>query len=140
MASAKASKRYDIDMCSGPILPKMLKFTLPLMAASILQLLFNAADIIVVGKFCGDNSMAAVGSNGALVNLMTNFFIGLSAGVNVLAARYYGSKSDEELSKTVHTSILLSIIGISTIVFINVSAIYHSCSGVSQNCCFAGVF
>ena len=111
MASEKASKRYDIDMCSGPILPKMLKFTLPLMAASILQLLFNAADIIVVGKFCGDNSMAAVGSNGALVNLMTNFFIGLSAGVNVLAARYYGSKSDEELSKTVHTSILLSIIG-----------------------------
>ncbi len=111
MASAKASKRYDIDMCSGPILPKMLKFAIPLMAASILQLLFNAADIIVVGKFCGDNSMAAVGSNGALVNLMTNFFIGLSAGVNVLAARYYGSKSDEELSKTVHTSILLSIIG-----------------------------
>lgn len=110
--------KYQIDMCSGPILPKMLKFTLPLMAASLLQLLFNAADIIVVGKFCGDNSMAAVGSNGALVNLMTNFFIGLSTGVNVLAARYYGSKSDEDLSKTVHTSLLLSLIGGVALTFI----------------------
>ncbi len=105
------SKKYEIDMCSGAILPKMLKFTLPLMAASLLQLLFNAADIIVVGKLCGDHSMAAVGSNGALVNLLTNFFIGLATGVNVLAARFYGSKSDEDLSKTVHTSILLSVIG-----------------------------
>lgn len=111
MTASKTQKKYEMDMCSGAILPKMLKFTLPLMAASILQLLFNAADIIVVGKFCGDNSMSAVGSNGALINLLTNFFIGLSGGVNVLAARFYGSKSDDELSKTVHTSMLMSIIG-----------------------------
>lgn len=111
MTESKINKKYEIDMCSGSILPKMLKFTLPLMAASLLQLLFNAADIIIVGKFCGDHSMAAVGSNGALVNLLTNFFIGLATGVNVLAARYFGSKNDEELSTTVHTSILLSVIG-----------------------------
>lgn len=111
MTSAKSSKKYEIDMCSGPIFTKMLLFTLPLMAASLLQLLFNAADIIVVGKFCGDNSMAAVGSNGSLINLLTTFFIGLSSGVNVLAARFYGSKSDDDLKKTVHTSILISIIG-----------------------------
>lgn len=111
MTETKNQKKYEMDMCSGAILPKMLKFTLPLMAASILQLLFNAADIIVVGKFCGDNSMAAVGSNGSLINLLTNFFIGLSGGVNVLCARFYGSKSDDELTKTIHTSMLLSVIG-----------------------------
>ncbi|WP_462365525.1 MATE family efflux transporter, partial [Ruminococcus callidus] len=67
-----------MDMCSGPILRKMLMFALPLMLSSILQLLFNAADIVVVGKFAGDNSLAAVGSNTALINLLTNLFIGLS--------------------------------------------------------------
>ncbi len=102
---------HSVDLSTGAILPKMLRFALPLMLASLLQLLFNAADIIVVGKFCGDDSMAAVGSNGALVSLLTNFFIGLSVGVNVLAARYFGAKSNDELKNTVHTSMLLSVIG-----------------------------
>lgn len=103
-------KRYEIDMVNGPILKKMLLFTLPLMCSSILQLLFNAADIVVVGRFAGDNSLAAVGSNAALINLMTNVFLGLSVGGNVLAARDYGSGNDKELSKTLHTAMLLGIV------------------------------
>ena len=104
------SKKYEIDMCNGPILRKMLMFTLPLMLSSMLQLLFNAADIIVVGKWCGDNSLGAVGSNTALINLLTNVFIGLSIGANVLVARFYGSGNQKDLSETVHTAMLLSII------------------------------
>ncbi|MGN0631462.1 MAG: MATE family efflux transporter, partial [Ruminococcus sp.] len=88
----------------------MLLFTLPLMLSSILQLLFNAADVVVVGKFAGDNSLAAVGSTTALINLLTNLFIGLSVGANVTAARFFGGKSEQELSRTVHTSIALSIV------------------------------
>lgn len=103
-------RNYEIDMCSGSILPKMLKFTIPLMCSSILQLLFNAADIIVVGRFAGDHSLAAVGATSALINLLTNLFIGLSIGANVLAARYYGAKNEEELNKTLHTSMLISLI------------------------------
>lgn len=103
-------KKYEIDMVNGGILKKMLLFTIPLMCSSILQLLFNAADIIVVGRFAGDNSLAAVGCNSSLINLMTNIFMGLSVGGNVLAARDYGSGNDGELSKTVHTAMLLSVI------------------------------
>ena len=73
-------------MCSGSIFKKMLMFALPLMCSSILQLLFNAADIVVVGRFAGDNALAAVGSNTALINLLTNLFVGLSIGSNVLTA------------------------------------------------------
>ena len=98
-----------MDMCSGSILRKMLIFTIPLMCSSILQLLFNAADIVVVGRFAGDNSLAAVGSNTALINLLTNLFVGLSIGANVAAARFYGAKQDGEVKKTVHTAMLLSI-------------------------------
>ena len=107
---SNTDKRYEIDMVNGPILKKMLLFTIPLMFSSILQLLFNAADIVVVGRFAGDNSLAAVGCNGALINLMTNVFLGLSVGGNVLAARDYGAGDEEELSKTVHTAMLLGII------------------------------
>lgn len=99
-----------MDMCSGSILGKLLLFSLPLMCSSILQLLFNAADIIVVGRFAGDNSLAAVGSTSSLINLLTNFFMGLSVGANVLVARYFGAKQQEDLEKTVHTAMTLSII------------------------------
>lgn len=102
-------KKYEMDMCSGSILWKMLAFALPLMCSSILQLLFNAADIIVVGKFAGDNALAAVGSNTAMINLLTNFFLGLSIGANVLVARFYGAKEEEDVSATVHTAMLISI-------------------------------
>lgn len=103
------NKKYEIDMCSGSVFGKMLLFALPLMCSSILQLLFNAADIVVVGRFAGDNALAAVGSNTALINLLTNLFVGLSVGSNVLTAQYYGAKKDSDLKETVHTSMLLSI-------------------------------
>lgn len=103
-------KTYEIDMCSGPILPKMLQFAVPLMCSSVLQLLFNAADIIVVGHWAGDNSLAAVGSTTSLINLLINLFIGLSVGANILAARLYGANEKEGLRQTVHTAMLVSII------------------------------
>ena len=81
------AKNYRIDMTNGSLLPKLLKFSFPLMLSSLLQLLFNAADIIVVGKFAGHQALAAVSSTGALVNLIVNLFIGLSVGTNVLVAR-----------------------------------------------------
>lgn len=108
MVQAKRSNK--IDMCEGPILSKMLRFALPLMLASVLQLTFNAADIAVVGKFCGEVSLAAVSSNGALVNLLVNLFVGVSSGTNVLAARFFSAKSDKELSDTVHTSMVIALV------------------------------
>lgn len=101
--------KYQMDMCSGSILKKMLIFALPLMCSSILQLLFNAADIVVVGRFAGDNSLAAVGSNTALINLLTNLFVGLSIGANVVSAQDYGARNFGDLKKTVHTAMTLSI-------------------------------
>lgn len=109
--AGKEKKKYEIDMCNGPILKKMLVFSLPLMLSSILQLLFNAADIVVVGRFAGDDSLAAVGSTSSLINLLTNLFIGLSVGANVLVARYFGAKKEDELKETVHTAMTLSLIG-----------------------------
>lgn len=104
------TRSYEIDMCSGAILPKLLQFAVPLMLSSILQLLFNAADIVVVGRFAGDNSLAAVGSTTSLINLLTNLFIGLSVGANILAARAYGANDHKGLKEIVHTSMLLSMI------------------------------
>ena len=97
-------------MCSGPIVGRMLLFTGPLVLSSILQLLFNAADVVVVGKYAGDNSLAAVGSVGPLINLFVAFFMGLSIGSNVLASRAYGSRNDLQMTRTVHTSMLVSLI------------------------------
>lgn len=110
MADIKTKGSYEIDMCSGSILKKMLLFAIPLMCSSILQLLFNAADVIVVGRFAGDNSLAAVGSTTSLINLLTNLFIGLSVGANVLVARYFGGRQGRELKKAVHTAVTLSLI------------------------------
>ncbi|MBR4026614.1 MAG: MATE family efflux transporter [Lachnospiraceae bacterium] len=103
-------KSYTMNLCEGSILQKLLLFSLPLMASSVLQLFFNAADVIVVGQFAGDNSLAAVGSNGSIINLLTNVFMGLSVGANVLVARFFASKQIEELRKTVHTAITVSVI------------------------------
>lgn len=116
----KEKKKYEMDMCNGPIISKMLIFAIPLMCSSILQLLFNAADIVVVGKFAGDNSLGAVGSTTALINLLVNLFMGLSVGANVLAARDYGGNRKDELSKTVHTSMMLSIISGIILTFVGV--------------------
>ena len=83
---AKGKRSYEIDMCNGPLLGKILRFAVPLMLSSVLQLFFNAADIVVVGRFTGHTALAAVGSTGALINLLINVFIGLSIGTNVLVS------------------------------------------------------
>lgn len=98
-------------MCNGPLLGKLLLFALPLMLSGILQLLFNAADIIVVGRFTGSHALAAVGSTSSLINLLVNLFIGFSIGSNVLTAQYYGAKDQKNIHQTIHTSILISLIG-----------------------------
>ncbi len=110
MTGLLKQKKHEIDMCNGPILPKLLQFTLPLMFSSLLQLMFNAADVMVVGRFAGDNAQGAVGSNSPLINLLTNLFMGLSVGANVVVANYIGAKEEKDASETVHTAMLLSII------------------------------
>ncbi len=105
------TRTHNIDMTSGSIMKKLILFSLPLMASSVLQLLFNAADTVVVGQFAGKNSLAAVGSNGALINLMTNLFMGLSVGTNVLLAKSVGAHDDEHTRDIVHTSMVISLVG-----------------------------
>lgn len=106
------SARYEIDMTHGPILKKLLLFTVPLILSSILQLLFNAADVVVVGRFAqqGDLCLAAVGSTGSLTSLIVNMFVGLSVGTNVVAARAWGSGDHKAMEDSVHTSMLVSIV------------------------------
>lgn len=104
------NNKYEIDMCNGSIMDKLISFSLPLMLSGILQLMFNAVDIIVVGRFSGSQALAAVGSTSALINVFTNLFIGVSLGANVLAARFYASGRNKEMSETVHTSIMLALI------------------------------
>lgn len=104
------SKANQLDLTEGPILPRLLQFSIPLILSSLLQLLFNAADVVVVGRFAGNNSLAAVGSTGSLINLLVNLFMGLSIGANVVAANYFGAKRSKELVETVHTSILVSFV------------------------------
>lgn len=105
---SEQKKNYEINMCEGPLAGKMLIFTLPLMFSGILQLLFNAADTIVVGRYAGKEALAAVGSTSSLINLLVNLFMGLSVGANILVARYYGAKKEEDIQTTVHTSITLA--------------------------------
>ena len=112
--------KFEIDMCNGSIMDKLISFSLPLMVSGILQLAFNAVDIIVVGRFSGSQALAAVGSTTALINVFTNLFIGISLGANVLAARFYAAGKDREMSETVHTSITLALISGITMAVIGV--------------------
>lgn len=102
--------KYEIDMCQGTIMDKLITFALPLMLSGILQLMFNAVDIIVVGRFSGSQALAAVGSTTALINVFTNLFIGISLGSNVLAARLYAAGKEKEMSEVVHTSIAMALV------------------------------
>ena len=97
-------------MCNGTIMDKLVSFAIPLMVSGILQLMFNAVDIIVVGRFSGSQALAAVGSTTALINVFTNLFIGVSLGANVLAARFYAAGKAKEMSETVHTSVTLALV------------------------------
>ena len=102
--------KYEIDMCNGTIMDKLISFSIPLMLSGILQLMFNAVDIVVVGRFSGSQALAAVGSTTSLINVFTNLFIGISLGANVLAARYYAAGKTKEMSETVHTAIALALV------------------------------
>lgn len=110
MSSAAKKNKYEIDMCNGSIMDKLISFSMPLMLSGILQLMFNAVDIVVVGRFSGSESLAAVGSTTALINVFVNLFIGISLGANVLAARFFAAQKEKEMSETVHTSITLALI------------------------------
>ena len=114
--------KFEIDMCNGSIMDKLISFALPLMASSILQLMFNAVDIIVVGRFSGRQALAAVGSTTALINIFTNLFIGISLGANVLAAGYFASGKKKEMSEAVHTAIGFALISGICMAFVGVAA------------------
>ena len=118
MSSTIKRNKYEIDMCNGTIMDKLISFSLPLMLSGILQLMFNAVDIIVIGRFSGSQSLAAVGSTTALINMFTNLFIGISLGANVLSARFYAAGKDKEMSETVHTAITLALISGIIMVFV----------------------
>ena len=117
MSNTKTSK-YEMDMCNGPIFGKVLVYAFPLVLSGILQLLFNAADIVVVGRFAGNVALAAVGSTGSLINLLVNVFIGLSVGTNVMVAHCYGSKLYDELNEVIHTAILTALLSGIALIFI----------------------
>lgn len=116
----RGKSSYEIDMVNGPLLGKIIKFAIPLMLSGILQLFFNAADIVVVGRFAGSTAMAAVGSTGSLINLIVNVFMGLSVGTNVLVARYYGARDYKNLEETVHTSVFASIVCGCILIFVGI--------------------
>lgn len=104
------TKSYEMDLCQGSIVKKMFLFSIPIVCSGVLQLLFGAMDIIVVGHFAGDNSLAAVGANGTLIDLLTMLFIGISIGANVIVAREYGADNHKDISETVHTAIPVAVI------------------------------
>lgn len=104
-------KSYEIDMCNGPLLSRILLFAIPLICSGVLQLVFNATDIIVVGRFVSSNAMAAVGSTSSLINLLVNFFIGISVGANVLVARFRGANDFDDAQETVQTALITAVIG-----------------------------
>lgn len=112
---------FEIDMTNGPLMGKIVRFAIPLALSGILQLLFNAADMVVAGRFAGSRALAAVGSTGALIQLLINLFMGLSIGVNVLVARYYGAGRRQDLDETVHTAVLTSLISGVFLIFVGVS-------------------
>ena len=102
------AKKYEMDMCNGPLLKQILIFTMPLMASGILQLLFNAADMVVAGRYAGSTALGAVGATSSLINLIINVFMGLSVGANVVIAHFYGANSKSDVFETVHTAIAMA--------------------------------
>lgn len=111
MATQKPERAgYRMDMVHGPLAGKILLFALPLMLSSLLQLLFNAADVVVVGRCAGEAALAAVGSTSSLINLLVNLFVGFSVGTNVVVARDMGSGREEDVRSSVHTAITISLI------------------------------
>ena len=112
--------KYEIDMCNGSIMVKLISFSFPLMLSGMLQLMFNAVDIIVVGRFAGSQALAAVGSTTALINVFTYLFIGISMGTNVLAAQFFAAGKARQMSETVHTSIAFATVSGIVMVFVGI--------------------
>lgn len=110
MSQEVKTNKYEMDMCNGPLFKKIIIFSIPLILSGMLQLLFNAADIVVVGRYAGKEALAAVGSTSSLTNLLVNVFMGLSIGANVLVARFYGAGQKKELDEMIHTAIATSVI------------------------------
>ena len=104
-------KNYEIDMSQGKLFGKLISFAIPLLLSGMLQLAFNMADLIVVGRFAGELSLAAVGSNGSLVALILNVLMGLGTGTSILVSRYFGAKDEKHLLDAVQTTVIVAIIG-----------------------------
>ena len=102
--------KKQMDLISGSLGDKILRFALPLAATGILQQLFNAADIAVIGRFVGKHAMAAVGSNAPVIGLLVNLFMGISMGANVVIARYTGQQDYKNVKKAVHTAIVVAVV------------------------------
>ena len=103
-------RKYEIDMSQGPILMKVIKFAIPLMLSNLLQVFYNAADVIVVGRWAGNNALASVGATSSLFSLLVNFFAGFALGASVLVSRKYGAKDKEGLHRAVHTGMLVGLV------------------------------
>ena len=116
-------RSHEIDMVHGPLFPKLIRFAIPLMISGILQLLFNAIDMVVVGRFSGNEALAAIGSTSALVYTMTNLFTGLALGTNIEAAKDCGAGDDASLHRTVHTSIALALVCGVLMVFVGIFSV-----------------
>jgi len=107
----RSSARYEMDMTQGPIMMNMIRFAIPLMFSSVLQLLYNAADMVVVGRFAGSTALAGVGATGALTSLLVNLFMGLSVGASVTVAQHYGANRYKDVVESVHTTVTLAMVG-----------------------------
>lgn len=104
------ASKYSLDMTKGPFLKKILRFSLPLVLTGLLQMIYNTADVIVVGRFAGGTALAAVGATGSLVHLILNIFLGMSMGSGVMTAKYIGAKDEDSVKRCVHSAMLLSIL------------------------------
>ena len=100
-----SGNKYQIDMCHGPLLSKIMLVALPMMAANLIQVLFTVVDMVVIGRYADKEAMAAVGSCGSLITTILSLFVGMSTGANVLVARYIGARNREETARSVHTAI-----------------------------------
>lgn len=128
-------KRLNKNMLSGPLFLNIVQYTIPIILTSILQLLFNAADLVIVGRFCGSVSVAAVGATGSITNLLVNFFIGLSVGAGVTVAHGLGSHEDTVVHNTVHTALPVALVSgvVLTIIGISFSGTFLQMMGTPEN-------
>ena len=128
-------KKKNQDMLQGPLLGSIISYTIPIILTSVLQLLFNAADLVVVGRFCGSISVAAVGATGSITNLIVNLFIGLSVGAGVTVAHGVGSREDDVVHRTVHTALPMALVSgvVLTIVGVLFSEDFLRMMGTPEN-------